>query len=178
MDPYNISYNPMQQQMNQQEMNQQVIIIRTNNRVPRLISSDGFNEWKYRFENYLKSRDGRLWRSIKNGPTRITRTTEDVPPRVVDKKIDEYTDADFLLVEYDEKSLATLTMALPPDVAQSFRSYTSAKSLLEALIEMFEGNEDMQQSRKDLLRQRFNMFNHIVGETLEAQLQRFITLNT
>ena len=39
-------------------------------------------------------------------------------------------------------------------------------------------NEDMKQSRQDLLRQLFNMFNHILGEALEIQLQRFIALTT
>lgn len=47
---------------------------------------------------------------------------------------------------------------------------------MEVLIEVYEGNEDMNQGRQDLLRQRFNMFNHVLGETLEVQLQRFITL--
>ncbi|KAL4556840.1 hypothetical protein LXL04_035004 [Taraxacum kok-saghyz] len=36
----------------------------------------------------------------------------------------------------------------------------------------------MKQSRQDLLRQKFNMFNHFLGESLEAQLQRFTTLTT
>ncbi|XP_076920193.1 uncharacterized protein LOC143581254 [Bidens hawaiensis] len=36
----------------------------------------------------------------------------------------------------------------------------------------------MKRSRQDLLRQKFNMFNHVLGETLESQLQRFISLVT
>ena len=67
---------------------------------------------------------------------------------------------------------------MSPDIAQGFREYKSSKALWEALIEVYEGNEDMKQSRQDLLRQRFNMSNHVLGETLEVQLQRFITLNT
>ena len=41
-----------------------------------------------------------------------------------------------------------------------------------------KGNEDMKENRQDMLRQNFNMFNYIPGETLEAQLQRFTTLTT
>ena len=81
-------------------------------------------------------------------------------------------------MEVDERALATLTMALSPDIAQGFRSYTSTKAFWEALIEVYEGNDDMKQSRQDLLRQKFNMFNHVLGESLEVQLQRFITLTT
>mgnify|MGYP001554119727 CR=1 FL=1 len=69
-------------------------------------------------------------------------------------------------------------MALSPDIAQGFREYTSAKALWEALIEVYEGNEDMKESRQDMLRQKFNMFNYIPGETLEAQLQRFTAVIT
>ena len=69
-------------------------------------------------------------------------------------------------------------MGLSHEIAQGFREYTSAKALWEALIEVYEGNEDMKQSRQDMLRQKFNMFNYVLGETLENQLQRFITLTT
>ena len=86
------------------------------------------------------------------------------------KAIENYTDEDFEKVEEKERALATLTMALSPDIAQGFREYTSAKALWEALIEVYEGNEDMKESRQDMLRQKFNMFNYIPGETLEAQL--------
>ena len=43
-------------------------------------------------------------------------------------------------------------MALSPDIAQGFREYTSAKALWEALIEVYEGNEDMKESGQDMLR--------------------------
>ncbi|KAL8267668.1 hypothetical protein R6Q59_001466 [Mikania micrantha] len=33
-----------------------------------------------------------------------------------------------------------------------------------------------EKAKKDMLRQRFNMFNHIIGKTLEAQLNRFAHL--
>ena len=69
-------------------------------------------------------------------------------------------------------------MALSPDIAQGFREYTFAKALWEALIEVYEGNEDMREIRQDMLRQHFNTFNYVPRETFEAQLQRFTSLNT
>ena len=69
-------------------------------------------------------------------------------------------------------------MALSPDIAQGFKEYTSAKALWDALIEVYEGNKDMRESRQDMMRQRFNMFNYVPRETLEAQLQQFTSLNT
>ncbi|KAL7582760.1 hypothetical protein Lser_V15G45484 [Lactuca serriola] len=102
-------------------------------------------------------KDFKVWRSIIKGDVRITTT---VAGQLIDKAVENYTNEDFEKVEEQERALASLTMGLSPDIAQGFREYTSAKALWEALIE------------------KFNMFNYIPRETLEAQLQRFTTLTT
>ena len=83
-------------------------------------------------------KDFKIWRSIVKNPVGITTT---VAGKVVDKAIENYTDEDFEKVEEQEWALATLTMALSPDIAQGFREYTSTKDLWETLIEVYEGNE-------------------------------------
>ena len=123
-------------------------IMGTTSRIPRLLNAEGFPEWKYRIEKYIKMKDFKIWRSILRGPVRITTVVDEVN---VDKRIENYTDEDFERVEEQEKALATLTMALSPEIAQGFCEYTSAKALWEALIEVYEGNEDMKQSRQDML---------------------------
>ena len=123
-------------------------------------------------------KDIKVWRSFLRGPIKITTTLVDEAKTVVDQPIEDYTNEDFGKIEDDEKALAIVTMALSPDIAQRFWEYKSDKALLEALIEVYEGNEDMKQSRQDLPLQRFNMFNHVLGEALEVQLQCFIALNT
>ena len=151
------------------------VVMGTTTRISRLMYAEGFPEWKYRIEKYIKMKDFKIWRSILRDPVRITVS---VGGQLVDKSVENYTDEDFELIEEQERALATLTMALSPDIAQGFREYTSAKALWEALIEVYEGNEDMKESTQDMLRQKFNMFNYILGETLEAQLQRFTALTT
>ena len=117
-------------------------------RIPRLMSADGFPEWKYRIEKYIKMKDFKIWKCVLKDPVRITTT---VGGQVVDKKIENYTDEDFESVEEQEKALAILTMALSPDIAQGFREYTSAKALWEALIEVYERNEYIRESHQDML---------------------------
>ena len=153
-------------------------VMGTMTRIPRLTCVDGFSEWKFRIESYIKMAHPKVWRSMMRGPVKITFTLDDEAQTVVETPVEDYTDADFEKVEIDDRALATISMALTPDIAQGFREYTDAKSLWKALIAVYEGNEDMKQSRQDLLRQKFNMFNHILGESLEAQLQRFTTLTT
>ena len=108
-------------------------VMGTTTRIPRLLSADGFPEWKYWIENYIKMKDFKIWRSIIKNLVRITTT---VAGQVVDKVVENYTDEDFKKVEEQERALATLTMALSPDIAQGFRECTSAKALWEALIEV------------------------------------------
>ena len=46
------------------------------------------------------------------------------------------------------------------------------------VLKIYDGIEDMKEIRKDMLRQKFNMFNYVPGETMEAQLQWFTILST
>ncbi|KAD5960539.1 hypothetical protein E3N88_12011 [Mikania micrantha] len=149
----------------------------TTTRVPRLLHVDGFTEWKWHFKNHAKFSYAKIWRSIQRGK-RVPMYVPDGCTTRVPKPIEEYTDDDFDMVEQDDKALASLTMALGPDIAQGFKECTSAKELWEALIQMYEGNNDIKESRRDMLNQRFNMFNHVLGESLETQLQRFVCLIT
>ncbi|XP_076959098.1 uncharacterized protein LOC143635087 [Bidens hawaiensis] len=122
-------------------------------------------------------KDAKVWRSIVRGPQVITYQREN-SEEVAVKPAELYDDADFEKMKEDEKTLSTLTIALSHEIALGFRELQYAKTLWEALIEVYEGNEDMRRSRQDLLRQKFNMFNHVLGESLETQLHRFITFVT
>ncbi|KAJ0587463.1 putative transcription factor interactor and regulator CCHC(Zn) family [Helianthus annuus] len=96
----------------------------------------------------------------------------------VKKPRDQYTEDDLLIVEEDDRALSYLTMGLGPDVAIGFRTCKSAKELWDSLVEVYEGNEDMKESRRNLLQQNFNNFNYIYGETVDNQIQRFVKLVT
>ncbi|XP_076902026.1 uncharacterized protein LOC143556633 [Bidens hawaiensis] len=152
-------------------------IIGTATRIPRLLSHEGFSEWKFRFEKYVKMKDAKVWRSIVRGPQAITYQREN-SEEVVVKPVELYDDVDIEKMEEDKKALSTLTMALSPEIALGFRELQYAKAQWEALIEVYEGNEDMRISLQYLLRQKINMFNHVLGESLETQLHRFIALVT
>ena len=39
-------------------------IMGTTTRIPRLLSAEGFPEWKYHIEKYIKMKDLKIWRSI------------------------------------------------------------------------------------------------------------------
>ena len=116
-------------------------IMGTTTRIPILLSAEGFPEWKYRIEKYIKMKDFKIWRCILKGPISITTTLPD--RTIVDKDVEQYTNEEFDKVKQQEKALATLTMALSLEIVQGFREYRSAKALWEALIKVYDGNEDM-----------------------------------
>ena len=62
----------------------------------------------------------KIWRSILKGPIQITTTLQN--GKIVDKNIEDYFEEDFDRVEQQEKALATLTMALSPEIAQVSKS--------------------------------------------------------
>ncbi|KAL8205619.1 hypothetical protein R6Q57_009170 [Mikania cordata] len=97
---------------------------------------------------------------------------------LIPKDPELYTENDILLKEKDDKSYDSISMALSADVAHGFNEHETAKQLWDALVERFEVNEDMRESRKNMLRQWFNMFNHFKREYLVAQLNRFTHLMT
>ncbi|KAJ0542527.1 putative transcription factor interactor and regulator CCHC(Zn) family [Helianthus annuus] len=150
----------------------------TTTRIPRLTDANDFPEWKWRFEQHLKVKDYKLWRSILRGPREIMMESPTEPDVKIKKPRDKYTEDDLLIVEEDDRALSYLTMGLGPDIAIGFRSCKSAKELWDSLIEVYEGNEDMKESRRNLLQQNFNNFNHIYGETIDNQIQRFVKLVT
>ncbi|KAJ0839390.1 putative transcription factor interactor and regulator CCHC(Zn) family [Helianthus annuus] len=150
----------------------------TTTRIPRLTDANDFPEWKWRFEQHLKVKDYKLWRSILSGPREIMMESPTEPDVKIKKPRDKYTEDDLLIVEEDDRALSYLTMGLGPDIAIGFRTCKSAKELWDSLIEVYEGNEDMKESRRNLLQQNFNNFNHIYGETIDNQIQRFVKLVT
>ena len=151
-------------------------IMGSNNRIPRLSSAAGFQEWKYRFEKHIRTREPKLWRVIVRGNRQIK--CQDSEGNEVPKNTQDYTEEDFLIMEEDEQALGYITQGLTPEISQCFREITDAKTLWNALIDMYEGNTEMKESRKEMLNNKFNTFNYIVGESLDDQIQRFVTLIT
>ncbi|KAJ0884265.1 putative transcription factor interactor and regulator CCHC(Zn) family [Helianthus annuus] len=152
--------------------------IGTSSRIPRLLDANDFPEWKWRFEQHIKFKEPKLWRVIERGPREIMYEKETNPGVKVKKPRAEYTDEDYAIVEEDNRATSYLTMGLGLDIAMGFRTCKSAKELWEALIDVYEGNEDMRESRRNLLRQNFNNFNYVYGETIENQIQRFSKIIT
>ncbi|XP_022039955.1 uncharacterized protein LOC110942486 [Helianthus annuus] len=88
----------------------------------------------------------------------------------------QFTEEDREKLDVDGKALAMLHSALAREIDIGVRDCKNAKEMWEALLAMYEGNEEIKESRREMLTQKFNLFNHFPGETLENQIQRFVAL--
>ncbi|XP_076910775.1 uncharacterized protein LOC143568511 [Bidens hawaiensis] len=116
-----------------------------------------------------------LLRPIIGGPHKPVTQTPEGP---VNTTVETYGDEDKELLQEDEKAYGILSVSLSAVIAQTLREQTSTKELWDALVEKFEGNLEMRNSRKEMLKGEFNMFNHSQGETVSILIGQFEKLIT
>ncbi|XP_076910034.1 uncharacterized protein LOC143567515 [Bidens hawaiensis] len=126
-------------------------------------------------KNYLKIIEYNLTRPIEQGPHVPTNTT---PDGDTPKAVDDYDDADNRMLVEDNKAFGVLSVCLSREIALTLRDYTTSKTLWDALVNKFEGNLEMRNSRKGMLKGEFNMFNYVHGETIASLISKFETLIT
>nr|GEZ90435.1 ribonuclease H-like domain-containing protein [Tanacetum cinerariifolium] len=75
------------------------------------------------------------------------------------------------------KARGTLLIALPNEHQLKFKSYKTAKSLMEAIAKRFRGNKESKKVHKTLLKQKYENFNRTSSEGLDQiydRLQKLI----
>ncbi|GKG09885.1 hypothetical protein Tco_0338631, partial [Tanacetum coccineum] len=70
------------------------------------------------------------------------------------------------------KARGTLLIAFPNEHHLKFNTYKSAKSLMEAIKKMFEGNKESKIVQKTLLKQQYENFNGSSSEGLNQIYDR------
>ncbi|XP_076926280.1 uncharacterized protein LOC143589396 [Bidens hawaiensis] len=125
--------------------------------------------------NYLKITDYNLIRPFEQGPHVPTSST---PDGDVPKQVTDYDENDRRLLNEDNKAFGVLSVCLLREIALTLRDYTTTKTLWDALVNKFEGNLEMRNRRKGMLKGEFNMFNYVQGETIASVISKFETLIT
>ncbi|MFS8027763.1 hypothetical protein Hanom_Chr16g01502511 [Helianthus anomalus] len=69
-------------------------------------------------------------------------------------------------------------MALSTDDCNMFEEYRTANALWIALIEYYEGNEELIESKRDMVQKQYDMFCGIHGENLSDHISRFLNMMT
>ncbi|XP_076904646.1 uncharacterized protein LOC143588357 [Bidens hawaiensis] len=131
---------------------------------------DNFIDFKWRFMNFISLTETDLMRCFEVGPhVPTTRTDAGEQP----KAPENYDQDDLDKLAQNKKAFLLLTVCLSNEITERLRQHRSAKGLWEALVEMVEGNAEVRENKKALLKEEFNMFNHRQGEAMLDLVKRF-----
>ena len=160
---------------NVQQMIQYDSEIGSKNSAPKLTKLHDYPEWQGRFLAHLNLNDPSLVIPLIEGYERpyqegfIGVRGREVPVSRLQGEVRTAYDR-------EAKAYATLTTALTTDILHQFEQYRTTKQLWDALAERFQANEQLKNSKKQLLRKEFDMFMHFKNETLDQIISRFCHL--
>ena len=149
--------------------------IGTLNKPPRLMDTVDYPNWKKRMEAFINLIDYTLWDcyNVKE-PVPIVESAD--TSRRVAKTPDLLTDSERTIVSRYKKAYSYLTMALPNDVLQNFKEFTTSDSLWNALLSRYEGNSEMKEFRKEELIKQYLSFTCSDNDSFTSQANRYIRL--
>ncbi|KAJ0532958.1 hypothetical protein HanRHA438_Chr09g0385301 [Helianthus annuus] len=148
----------------------------TTTRPPKLKGAEDFSTWKTRIQSFFEYTDYNLWLSVTAGPHIPTVVRGDAV--VANNDATTFTDEDKALIQRDRRAHAALTMALSTDDCNMFEEHRTANALWNALIEYYEGNEELIESKRDMVQKQYDMFCGVRGESLSDHISRFLNMMT
>ncbi|KAJ0604369.1 putative transcription factor interactor and regulator CCHC(Zn) family [Helianthus annuus] len=148
----------------------------TTTRPPKLKGAEDFSTWKTRIQSFFEYTDYNLWLSVTAGPHVPTVVRGDAV--VPNNDATTFTDEDKALIQRDRRAHAALTMALSTNDCNMFEEHRTANALWNALIEYYEGNEELIESKRDMVQKQYDMFCGVRGESLSDHISRFLNMMT
>ncbi|MFS7994177.1 putative RNA-directed DNA polymerase [Helianthus anomalus] len=148
----------------------------TTTRPPKLKGAEDFSTWKTRIQSFFEYTDYNLWLSVTAGPHVPTVVRGDAV--VTNNDATTFTDKDKALIQRDRRAHAALTMALSTNDCNMFEEHRTANALWNALIEYYEGNEELIESKRDMVQKQYDMFCGVRGESLSDHISRFLNMMT
>ncbi|XP_035837213.1 uncharacterized protein LOC118485078 [Helianthus annuus] len=148
----------------------------TTTRPPQLKGAEDFSTWKTRIQSFFEYTDYNLWLSVTAGPHIPTVVRGDAV--VANNDATTFTDEDKALIQRDRRAHVALTMALSTDDCNMFEEHRTANALWNGLIEYYEGNEELIESKKDMVQKQYDMFCGVRGESLSDHISRFLNMMT
>ncbi|MFS7961912.1 hypothetical protein Hanom_Chr08g00720541 [Helianthus anomalus] len=133
----------------------------TTTRPPKLKGAEDFSTWKTRIQSFFEYTDYNLWLSFTAGPHIPTVVRGDAV--VANNDATTFTDEDKALIQRDRRAHAALTMALSTKDCNMFEEHQTANALWNALIEYYEGNEELIESKRDMVQKQYDMFCGVRG---------------
>ena len=119
-----------------------------------LLKQNEFEMWRLRVEQYFQVQDYALWEIIEQGNSfKPSTTTTTVNDALVTRIQDQPSNADERIQKKNDlKARSMLLMTIPNDQLLIFNKYKDAKTLFEAIVARFGGNDATKKTQKTLLK--------------------------
>ena len=144
-------------------------------KIPMLTNVEDFPKWRMSMEIHLGMQSNDLMASVDNGNHVPVNLNEHGLP-FPNMDASTYTEKDLKLMARDRQAYSLIMSGLPYELQLSFTQHNNAKDLWLAILDRFEGDENIKENRRDFWLKQFNMFGYVQGETIQQHISRFNTL--
>ena len=145
-----------------------------------LLKQNEFEMWRLRVEQYFQVQDYALWEIIEEGnsfkPGTTTSTVDDALVTTV--QVNPITAEERIQKRNDLKARSMLLMSIPNDQLLVFNKYKCAKTLFQAIVARFGGNDATKKTQKTLLKQQFENFSATPNDSLDSMFNRLQKLSS
>ena len=137
--------------------------------MPPLFDGKNYLYWKDRMRIYLTSTDFDLWEIIEDGEEQFYKEVEG---KMELKQRKDYTIAEKRKIQLYAMAKNALICAIVPEEYNKITICRTAKEIWEKLESIYEGNNQVKESRVDQLIHEYELFSMKQGEKVEAMFER------
>ena len=139
-----------------------------------MLKPNEFDMWRLRIEQFFQVQDYTLWEIIEDGnsftPVETTTVVDGKSESTVQTK--PTTNEEKARYKNDVKARSLLLMTIPNDQLLNFSKFKCAKTLFEAIVARYGGNEATKKTQKTLLKHQFENFTSTSNESLDHMFNR------
>ncbi|GAB2275675.1 hypothetical protein Dimus_039143 [Dionaea muscipula] len=132
-----------------------------------MFNGDAYNLWKSRMKDFIKSVDYEVWKIVKDGPLKIEDEKKVKKPKAT------WNEEDTKRAEKNAKARNILKCVLTEDEFNQVSALKSAKEIWDSLKNKYEGNEEVKESKVDILVHQYELFTMNEEESITEMYARF-----
>ena len=140
---------------------------------PPLFTGKNYAYWKDRMKIFITSTDYQQWEVIEEGEEPILK---EVDGKKVPKQWKEYTAAEKMKVQLYAQAKNILICAVAPKIYNNLTICRTAKEIWDKLECIYEGNDQVKESRVDQLIHEYELFSMKQGEKVEDMFERLSSI--
>ncbi|GAB2275855.1 hypothetical protein Dimus_039157 [Dionaea muscipula] len=141
---------------------------------PPYFNGQHYSWWKKSMKIHIHAEDYQLWQIVEDDPLTLEPVDKD-GKKVMKSKL-EYTTDDVKKLKKNAKAMRLLLCALGPDEYNRISGKFTAKEIWDTLKTAYEGTNQVNQSKVDILVRQFELFSMHDDESIQSMYTRFTSI--